>query len=288
MMMKYKISVFIWVAGLSLLTACNRDQDTIIIIHTQFGNMKILLYDETPLHKANFLELAQSGKYDSTIFHRVIKGFMVQCGDVTMRDDVDKKPDLIPAEFNTKFIHERGALAAARQGDNINPQRKSSGSQFYIIQGKKFKASDFQRLKDDHLLSQIQPYFAQLINRQSNVDIKDQYVEASNAQQQEMIRQIMLSTRSKIEEEFGPLEDFNLSDRQIEVYSTIGGAPHLDGTYTVFGKVVEGIEVVDKIANQKTGSGNKPIQDIYMTLSLEKMPKKQISEKYEYQYPENN
>ncbi len=287
-MMKNKISVFIWVAGLSLLMACNRDQDTIITIHTQFGNMKILLYDETPLHKANFLELAQSGKYDSTIFHRVIKGFMVQCGDVTMRDDVNEEPDLIPAEFNHKFIHERGAVSAARQGDKINPEKKSSGSQFYIVQGKKFKASEFQRLKDDHLLGQIQPYFAQLINRQSNVDIKDQYVEAYNGQQQELMRQIMLSTRDKIEGEFGPLKDFNLSDRQIEVYSTIGGAPHLDGTYTVFGKVVEGIEVVDKIANQTTGKGDKPIEDIYMTLSLEKMPKKQISEKYGYEYPENN
>ncbi|MCZ6521428.1 MAG: peptidylprolyl isomerase [Bacteroidetes bacterium] len=268
--------------------ACNRDQDTIITIHTQFGDMKILLYDETPLHKANFLELAQSGKYDSTIFHRVIKGFMVQCGDVTVRDDVNEEPDLIPAEFNHKFIHERGAVSAARRGDKINPEKKSSGSQFYIVQGKKFKASEFQRLKDDHLLGQIQPYFAQLINRQSNVDIKDQYVEAYNGQQQELMRQIMLSTRDKIEGEFGPLEDFNLSDRQIEVYSTIGGAPHLDGTYTVFGKVVEGIEVVDKIANQTTGKGDKPIEDIYMTLSLEKMPKKQISEKYGYEYPQNN
>jgi len=287
-MTKNKISVFIWVAGLSLLMACNRDQDTIITIHTQFGNMKILLYDETPLHKANFLELAQSGKYDSTIFHRVIKGFMVQCGDVTVRDDVNEEPDLIPAEFNHKFIHERGAVSAARRGDKINPEKKSSGSQFYIVQGKKFKASEFQRLKDDHLLGQIQPYFAQLINRQSNVDIKDQYVEAYNTQQLELMRQIMLRTRVKIEEEFGPLEDFNLSDQQIEVYSTIGGAPHLDGTYTVFGKVVEGIEVVDKIANQTTGKGDKPIEDIYMTLSLEKMPKKQISEKYGYEYPENN
>jgi len=271
--------------GLLLLVGCARDQDYLITIHTQFGDIKMILHDQTPLHKANFLQLAESGKFDSTIFHRVLKEFMVQGGDVTMRPDVDKEPDLIPAEFNDQLIHVRGAVAAARRGDQQNPEKKSSGSQFYIVQGKKFTDAEFKRLEDDHILNQIQPHFGELINRQSNDSIRLAYLQAYEAQEFEQLRQIILSTRAKIEDEFGKKADLVLTARQREVYSSVGGAPHLDEGYTVFGMVLEGLHVVDTIATQQVGPQAKPLQEIYMTLTLEKVNKKRITEDYGYQYP---
>ena len=119
-----------------LIQSCAMNKDVLITISTPYGDMKAILYDETPLHKKNFIELSESGQFDSTIFHRVIENFMIQGGDINLINDDEIIDYTIPAEFNKKLFHRKGEIAAARMGDNVNPEKESSGCQFYIVQGK--------------------------------------------------------------------------------------------------------------------------------------------------------
>lgn len=199
----------------------SQDNRKKVIISTGMGDMTIVLYDETPKHRDNFIKLAESGLYDGTIFHRVIQNFMIQGGDPESKNATPEKmlgnggPGYtIPAEFNTKFFHKKGALAAARQGDNVNPKKESSGSQFYIVQGKKVSQDELN----------------------------------------------LFQSRSNIK----------MSPEQIKAYTTVGGAYHLDGAYTVFGEVIEGMDVIDKIASVQTNNMDRPLQDIKITVKVVK------------------
>ena len=197
-----------------------KSQETLVAIHTPYGDMIVKLYDQTPRHRDNFIKLVKEKQYDSTLFHRVIKGFMIQGGDPDSKHAAPGRMlgsgDLgytIPAEFNPALIHKKGALAAARTGDQVNPQRRSSSCQFYIVQGKTWTPQELQ----------------------------------------------MISMQYGIQ--FTP--------EQIEVYTSLGGTPFLDMQYTVFGEVVEGLDVIDKIASQPTQPGDRPVEDIRMTMTLE-------------------
>jgi cyclophilin family peptidyl-prolyl cis-trans isomerase len=181
-------------------------KDMLVTISTQFGEIKLVLFDDTPLHKANFLKLADQGFYNNTTFHRIIDDFMIQGGDGNSKDD-DPANDgagdngyRIPAEIVPTHKHVRGAVAAARLGDQMNPKRESSGSQFYIVENHR-------------------------------------------------------------------------------------GTPHLDNKYTVFGQVIDGLDVIDKIAEQPKGYMDRPVSAIRMTVKVEKLKKKKITEQYGYQYP---
>ncbi|MEE0948190.1 MAG: peptidylprolyl isomerase [Bacteroidales bacterium] len=196
-----------------------KEKTTMVIISTDLGEMKAVLYNETPLHKENFIKLAKEGYFDGCLFHRVIDGFMIQGGDP---DSKTAKPGqmlgqggpgyTIPAEFKQELIHKKGALAAARMADQVNPQKASSGSQFYIAQGKSYTENELN----------------------------------------------MLSSRMG--------KAFN--KQQIEAYTTVGGVPFLDYEYTVFGEIVEGLEVIDKIAAVEKDRRDRPVQDIKMTIKV--------------------
>ncbi len=180
---------------------------------TTKGKIIIELYNETPKHRSNFIKLVQENFYDSTLFHRVIADFMIQAGDPTSKGASSKKmlgnngPGYtLPAEIDNRFIHKKGALAAARQGDNTNPSRRSSGSQFYIVQGRKWP------------------------------------------------RQYM----SKFEEGRG--QTYN--EEELKIYETLGGTPHLDGQYTVFGEVIQGFDILETICKSKTGRADRPLEDV--------------------------
>jgi len=215
------VSFFAWaLSGMAQKdsTVKKKDRKRDVLLQTNMGDMVIRLSDSTPLHRDNFLKLVKVGFYDSILFHRVIKNFMIQSGDPNSKTAVARTPlgnggpnYTIPAEFRTNLFHKKGVIAAARMGDNVNPQKASSGSQFYIVQGKIF---------DDAELESV---------------------------------------------EFSRMNGRKIPANRREVYKTIGGTPHLDDNYTVFGEVIKGLEVVDKIAAVPTSTGadrDRPLEDV--------------------------
>lgn len=242
-----------------------KPMETIVLIETSEGNIKVKLYDETKLHKDNFLKLIENKTYEGVIFHRVIKDFMIQTGDPTSKQPVAGKmygsgdPGYtVPAEILPQFIHKKGALAAARTGDQINPERRSSGSQFYIVKGK--PQTNEQLAQAEMSLSQQK---AQALGMKM---IKEKESALKAAGKAVDMQAIYNEANAKLREMWDKGElKFYYTPEQKELYKTIGGTPHLDGAYTIFGEVVEGMEVVDKINVVETASGDRPKQDIFIT-----------------------
>lgn len=231
-------------------------------VATTAGNIKIRLYDDTPLHRDNFLKLAKEGFYDGVLFHRVIDDFMVQTGDP---DSKDATPGAvlgtggpgyqIPAEIvYPKHYHKYGALAAARTGDEMNPERMSSGSQFYIVTGKKYLPQQISRMEEMSVQRQLQSYFMNL--QRQNVDTIRQLGLAGDTVGLENLRQELIR---QTEENVKPV---TMTEEQVRDYTTIGGTPHLDGQYTVFGEVLEGMETIEKIQKAETDGRDRPVEDI--------------------------
>jgi len=188
----------------------SQEKQTKVLISTDYGNMTAVLYNETPKHRDNFIKLVKEGWYEGSPFHRVINHFMIQGGQ-----NADGRLDpgyTIDAEFVSGLYHKKGALAAARMPDQVNPEKASSGSQFYIVQGRTFDENELKRI--------------------------------------------------------GMRNGIDYSDEQIKTYETIGGYPPLDGNYTVFGEVIDGLDVIDKIAAVKTGQGDKPVEDVTMSIKI--------------------
>jgi peptidyl-prolyl cis-trans isomerase B (cyclophilin B) len=213
-----KIILILFIAIAGKATAGDaKKSDTLVIISTSYGDMKVRLYPETPMHRSNFIKLAGSGYYDSTLFHRIIRNFMIQGGDPESRHAAPGQMlgngdigYLIPAEFRDTIFHKKGALCAAR---TENPEKASSGCQFYIVQGQVFPMEQLNM------------------------------IEAQNG--------------------------MHFSEKQKQLYSTVGGSPWLDGAYTVYGEVIQGMEVIDKIAAVRTQPGDRPVDDVRMTMRLE-------------------
>ncbi len=256
------------------LSACAK-KDYLITVKTSYGDIKIILYDQTPQHKENFLKLAQNGDYDSTFFHRVIKDFMIQGGDVNAKPGNEKKIDYtVPAEFVDTLIHHKGTLAAARQGDNMNPEKASSGSQWYIVQGVVYSEDD---LTTD--MQKLSAYMKQLMQMPEYAKLQEELSTIYHEQGQEAYGKKMLEYRPVCEEKFNTTFDKDFPADRLKVYTTIGGTPHLDDAYTIFGRVVEGLDVVDKIAAVETVS-EKPTKKIYMTVEVEEMKIKKLQKLY--------
>lgn len=233
-------------------------------ISTTLGDITVRLYDETPLHRDNFLKLAGEGYYNGTLFHRVIKNFMVQGGDPNSKGAAAGArlgtggPDYtIPAEFNMNLIHKKGALAAARQGDEVNPEKRSSGSQFYIVTGEVYSAGKLTQMERQMAQQQMQGIFNDLVVEHRS-EILELRKKRDNAGLMKLQEDLQKQTMAKAKEMGEP----KYSDAQREVYTTVGGTPFLDQNYTVFGEVIEGIEVVDKIQEAKTQPGDRPVEDI--------------------------
>jgi cyclophilin family peptidyl-prolyl cis-trans isomerase len=251
-----------------------------VLIHTDFGDIKLVLFDETPKHRDNFLKLIQNHTLDSTLFHRVIKSFMIQGGDI---DSKTAKPGqflgngdvgyTIPAEFHPNLFHKKGALAAARQGDDVNPAKASSGCQFYIVQGKTFREGELdtvQRMRMDQPIKQA--IFTCIINDPANLELRNAFFRAQNRYNttgnSDSLNYYSQKINPMVEEKFAATPHRILSPAQREVYKTTGGAPHLDGAYTVFGEVVEGLEVVDQIAATPVDGNARPLTDMRMTIKV--------------------
>ena len=262
-----------------LIQSCAMNKDVLITISTPYGDMKAILYDETPLHKKNFIELSESGQFDSTIFHRVIENFMIQGGDINLINDEDVIDYTIPAEFNNKLFHRKGELAAARMGDNVNPEKESSGCQFYIVHGKVYTEEELT-LDINALYGGVR----RLLQEDEYSDIRQKFVEAQN--DPEETQRLAISLSSICEEKYGIKIKKDVSDEILEAYTTLGGVPHLDGGYTVFGRIVDGLEIIDEIAAVKTGPADKPLEDVPMTFKVNRISKDKITKNYGYTYPE--
>jgi len=213
--------LLLFVCAFSIISAfAAKPKNQYIRIKTEFGVCIVKLYNETPLHRDNFIKLAKEGYYNGTLFHRVIKDFMIQGGDPDSRN---AKPDsllgeggpkyTIPAEFKDSLFHKKGVLAAAREGDIVNPGKASSGSQFYLVQGKVFTDEQLNSVEEKRL-------------------------------------------------------KFKIPEWQREIYKTIGGTPHLDRNYTVYGEIISGLDMVDKIAVLETDKNNRPKNDVKMDITV--------------------
>ena len=263
---------FSFVLGLFLMFSSfspnkNRVEGNInVLIKTTQGDIKIKLYNETPLHRDNFLKLVKTHYLDSLLFHRVIQKFMIQGGDPDSKNAIGGEilgeggpKYTIPAEINRTVFHKKGALAAARESDLDNPTQASSGSQFYIVQGKTYTDSLLTTQATRITKRTLFAYFINLTENKHYVDDYKRYAKEEKADSMKYINDII---DAKVEKEFPNVAHYKFTPEQIKAYTTIGGTPSLDNTYTVFGEVYEGLEIVDLIAAQKTDKNARPIEDI--------------------------
>lgn len=264
-MKKCLLLVLIYILASFKLSAMERNDSTdgaLIEIKTTMGDIDILLYNDTPLHKENFLKLVKDGFYEDLLFHRVINNFMIQGGDPDSKNAPAGKmlgagnPGYtVEAEIDyPKHYHKYGALAAARTGDAMNPERRSSGSQFYIVTGNKYTPAQLNGMLSQRLMSKKQNMFSRLVaeNRDSLNAMRERGDEAGF---NDLKNQLIERVEKEIKEESLPEAIF--SD-----YTTVGGTPHLDGEYTVFGEVIKGMDTVEKIQKVETDHNNRPVEDI--------------------------
>lgn len=240
--------------------------ETQVRMQTNLGTITLKLYNETPLHRDNFIKLVKNGQYEGLLFHRVINEFMIQGGDVTSKNAPLNKQlgagDLgytVPAEFvYPRYFHKRGALCAARTGDDSNPEKASSASQFYIVTGKVYSEGEIKQLEKQKESRLKQAIFNRLQNENKTTIM--QYYKSGDKDSLAIMRDTLIG-KTEIETEKRK-EETKLTAQQREAYTTVGGVPFLDNEYTVYGEVTEGIEIVDKIQKVKTNSSDRPLENI--------------------------
>jgi peptidylprolyl isomerase len=272
--MKFKIAIPFLVLLLVSFSSFMPETEKIVEISTEYGIIKVKLYNETPIHRDNFLKLVKEGTYDSTLFHRVINQFMIQGGDP---QSVNAEPNqqlgngglgyTLPAELNSAFIHKKGALAAARQGDNVNPEKRSSSSQFYLVHGRKYTANDMERFQERNIQVKKQQLMNDFFKKKENKAYLARLTEIKTAQNQEAMNELIKEIEPIIDMEYDK-EPTGYTPEQLKTYEEIGGTPHLDGGYTVFGEVIQGLEIIDEIAAVATLPGDRPITDIKVTMKV--------------------
>ncbi|MGB0805795.1 MAG: peptidylprolyl isomerase [Salibacteraceae bacterium] len=277
MKLNFKFSVFIGLIILSFTLASfgkKKEKLKYVEVETTYGVMKFKLYNETPLHRDNFIKLANEEYFDSLLFHRVINQFMIQGGDPDSKGAPEGKmlgnggPKYdIDAEFVNGLYHKKGALAAAREGDDVNPLKRSSGSQFYIVQGQIFDSVQLANMQSKRMEKIRKEEFKSYLNASENKALLKEYKKAIKSRDEVAGQKIIDSVDVMI----NPiLESYAYTDEQIKTYTTVGGTPHLDYAYTVFGEMIEGFEVLDSIASVQTDRNNRPMKDVIMKIRVVK------------------
>ena len=241
------------------------DDDTIVLIETSSGDIKVKLYSDTPKHRDNFIKNIKEHMYDGIIFHRVVKNFMIQAGDPSAKDLPQGAPAgggdvnwTVPAEIiYPKYFHKYGALAAARENDDVNPNKESSGCQFYIVTGTKWTEAKLMSKEKELNDVRQKEYFNKLVK-----ESKDEVAKLRKNKDTVKLLELQDSLERKSEEMLKENPAIKITPEQEMIYSTIGGMPHLDNNYTVFGEVVEGMDIVEAISKVRTDRRNRPVDDI--------------------------
>jgi cyclophilin family peptidyl-prolyl cis-trans isomerase len=264
--MKKSILLFlISVLFMSESCATSKESSSIVRLETTYGNITVKLYPETVKHRANFLKLVNEGFYNNVLFHRVIADFMIQTGDPgsknAKQDATLGSGDVgytIPAEFvYPRYYHKRGALSAARQDDQTNPLKASSGCQFYIVQGRSFtdeELTGMEKNKEQKLEAKL---FQNIVSAKQD-EVKKYRLERSQPKLDALRDSILTQVNVQMKND----SSYKFTEQQRNDYKTIGGTPHLDGDYTVFGEVIEGLDIVEKISQTKTGRNDRPLENI--------------------------
>lgn len=267
---------FIFVGIILGALGCQKVEKNLVEIHTSYGVIKIRLFDDVPKHKENFIKLAKEGFYDNTSFHRVIKEFVIQGGDPNSKDP-NKKNQLgmggpgyeLEPEINTKYFHKKGMVAAARLSDQVNPERKSSGSQFYIVVGKKTTEQELDQIEIAINNANLQKF--------SILELKKPEFDWLRKIDFEKLRKENLDSLIKIDQKIYKIiqeryekqeKKFKFTSEQRKYYTQNEGAPSLDGQYTIFGEVVEGMDVVEKISQVETLENDVPTKEIKITVKV--------------------
>lgn len=240
------------------------EKETKVVFETTLGNIVVKLYDETPKHRDNFLKVVNDSVYNGVLFHRVIKDFMIQTGDPSSKTAEAGQQlgsgDLgytVEAEFvYPQYFHKKGALAAARTGDAVNPERRSSASQFYIVTGKTYSPQQVEMMEQRMGDQKKEDIFSGLVRERVD-SIRNMQAAGDSLGLEELQNELIALTEAEYAK--NPLK---FTPAQVEAYTTVGGTPHLDGQYTVFGEVVEGMDVVDKIQQAATDPADRPVDDI--------------------------
>ncbi len=276
-----KKAFILCIAALCVLYSCKpKAREDIVAIHTPYGVIKVRLYDKTPKHRDNFLKLVQSGFYDSTLFHRVIKGFMIQAGDP---DSKQAQPGQllgegdtnyrIPAEFIDEYLNKRGALAAARESDDVNPEKESSACQFYIVQGRKFTDAGLDSAEQKRERYTKSYILIDILKKKNDTTELKKFQEFFDKRDIPNMVLMLDKYRELVDAEYAKVRPWKLTPEQREIYKTLGGAPHLDGAYTVFGEVISGMGVVDKIASLSCDTNDRPQMDVRLWMKVESRKK---------------
>lgn len=250
----------------------------IVTFETNYGVIKVKLYNETPLHRDNFIKLAEEHYFDSLLFHRVIENFMIQAGDPNSKGaapgvmlGTGGPGYTIPAEFNPNLIHKKGALAAARLGGPQNPKKESSGSQFYIVVGQKVPMEQLDAMAAQKSEQAKGEYIQTQLYKPENKDVLNELITLQKAGDRENFMIKWNAFEEKYADSLKTIPTYNYTENQKNIYQTLGGTPHLDMDYTVFGEVIDGLSVVDSIAAVKTDRANRPLEDvIIIKVSVEK------------------
>lgn len=258
-----KLLLFIMLAGFCS-SAFAQEKETYALIETSLGNMKVKLYNDTPIHRDNFVKFAKEGFYDGTIFYRVIKGFMIQAGTPTQRS-WEERSKVIDAEIKNEHYHKRGALAAPRQPDAVNAYKESDISQFYLVQGRKYDPAEI-----DVLEKSINVPIKNAIQRKYLTKEKKELLDTLRAQKRvSEFREEADKIKQNIDFEWANnTEKLYMPQTKRDDYINLGGSIHLDGQYTVFGEIVEGIEVLDKICDVQTNAWDRPEEDVKIKVTI--------------------
>ena len=247
----------------------------IIQISTNYGNIKLRLFNETPKHRDNFIKLVKEHFYDSLLFHRVINGFMIQGGDPDSKHaSADKLLGdgnlsyTIPAEIVPELCHKKGMLCAARNGDDVNPTKASSACQFYIVQGKVRDDKELRNYEKRINKTLIEKIKSDILAKPENQLLNEKISSFKTSKNNDSLLVYTKQLDEKINAEYEKTAHYTFKPEHQKLYKTVGGTPHLDSNYTIFGEVIEGLEVIDKIAESATNKDDRPLTDIRMTITI--------------------